>query len=273
MNRCKICGRPSGIYPLCKDCYQEEYGYYEDDYEDENDYDEDYYEDDYGYEEDYYDPTDTEYKNIKSLYTFDSIDHFNDYIQNLYNVENWTIASIPDKDRIEILSNKEYFQRIIEDFKSSKISPYHYKKTEILSYLDTLSLMHKIVNNIENEDFERNAKIIMEYVPNNYQGQDRCDYIITYRNLLIIFEFGRCIDRCNIKKRRTEKEQQLAKYEELIQNIVDKEIEIKTKAFIYQPEANENAEEENEIEINNTIKQIKKWLKSYHDAIDSLNEE
>lgn len=252
MNRCERCGRPSGFYRLCKECYDlENYKLFVN----KNGYDQE-----------------DKYSNIQSLYTFDSIPDFNDFIEDLYDVENWVISDLPDRERINLLSNKLYFQTIEEDFRSSKISPYPITKKEILSYLDTLSLMYKVVNNVDNEDFFRNAKIIMEYVPNNDNGKDRCDYIITYRNLLIIFEFGRCKDRNQIKERRNIKEEELDNYKKQIKRIVSKDIIIETQAFIYQPEVNYKAEQENEQEINNTVDLIEKWLEdNYRDAIDLLN--
>lgn len=254
--KCLICGEPSGVYPLCKNCYFS--GRY-DSLIDDLDFDEE--------------DEENQYSNIKSLYTFDSIWDFNEFTENLFDVENWEISDRSDEDRINALSKKQYFSKIKKDFEASNICPYPVSNKEILSYFDTLSLMYQIVNSIEEDNFSRNAKIIMEYVPKFDIGQDRCDYVIAYKNLLIIFEFGRCKNRSQIKNIRFKKESELEYYKSQIEKNVGKEIVIKTRAIIYQSETDSNAVEENDNEIDITIQQIENWLKyAYRDAIDYLDE-
>lgn len=256
-NKCKICGKPSGRYQFCYDCY------FENNINDYDDYDD--------YEEYETDDVFEDYQNaiserINSLYVFSSIYYFNEFVENLYDIENWEITNIPDEEKINVLQNKNYFLKLKKDFNSKNLSSYPITKKEILSYLDTLSIMHTILNKIESLTFQRNASIIMEYVPKFDQGKDRCDYLITYKNILIIFEFGKC-NYNNIKEIRTKKEKELNYYESMLKKITGKDTIIKTIAVVYSSGNNTN-------EINNVINLITHYINlANKNAIDYLIEE
>ena len=236
MFKCKICGKPSGRYQLCYDCYQNEYDEYND-YDDYDDYDEyDEYEDN-----DIFD----EYQNIitnkiNALYAFTSLEYFNSFVEELYDIQNWEISNLNDEERIQILKEKSYFLKLKKDFNSKNLSLSPITNKEILSYLDTLSIMYKILNNINILSFKRNATIIMEYVPKYNNGKDRCDYLITYKNIIIIFEFGKC-KNYNIKETRRKKVNELDYYEKMIKKITAKTTLIKPIEVIYS--SNDNTEE------------------------------
>ncbi len=216
----------------------------------------------------------TKYENIQSLYTFDSYFTFKNFCFDLYRIDKWQIYDTDEKERIDILESRPYFQKLKTDFNSKNLSPYNITNKEVLSYLDTLSVLYKILENIQNQDFKKNVKIIMEYVPKLDSGKDRCDYVLAYRNILMLFEFGKCNDRLKIKDRMIEKEKELSYYESQIKKIIGNEIIIKKHAIIYQPEKDDKTIEENFNTINNASTLIKKWIKeSNKNAIDYLNEE
>ncbi len=216
----------------------------------------------------------TKYDNIQSLYTFDSYFAFKNFCKNLYKVDKWQISDLDDNERINTLESKPYFQKLKNDFNSKKLCPYKIKSEEILSYLDTLNILFKILENIQNQDFKKNVKIIMEYVPKLDSGKDRCDYILAYKNILMLFEFGKCNDRTKIKDKMVKKEKELSYYESQIKKIIGNEIIIKKHAIIYQPERDDKTIEENFKTITDASTLIKKWIKeSNKNAIDYLNEE
>lgn len=214
------------------------------------------------------------YSFIQSLYTFESYFVFKSFVKDLYNIRNWKISDKTDDERIALIKDKDYFQKLKKDFNSRNICPYPITNKEVLSYLDTLNILYKVLEEITNQDFKKNVKIIMEYLPKNDLGKDRVDYVIAYKNILILIEFGRSSRRENLKETRMKKEDELDYYKKQIERIVDSsDIKIQTLPIIYQPEKDEQAIEENFNTIKNTANNIKKWINNpTKDAIDFLNE-
>jgi len=114
----------------------------------------------------------------------------------------------------------------------------------------------------------------MEYVPRYDKGKDRCDYVLAYKDSLMLLEFGKCMNKENAKNKKIEKDKMLSQYEQQIKRLVGSIIKIKTNPIIYFPEKDDESIQENFDIMKNTIQLIKRWIgEANKSAIDYLNEE
>lgn len=218
------------------------------------------------------------YKNIKSFKIFESLEEFLNYTEKLYSVENWIISDLSYQERVEKLKNKTYFNIIKNEFNSKKLLNKELSNNQLVSYLDTMHLMHFIIKEVLEENFYYNEemKIIMEYlIPGN--EKERVDYIIAFRNQLLLLEFSKANYFKEIKKIEKEKMQQVITYKERISKNLTNNINIIIQTFIYLPTNDNNDNIENNIDyiegkLNETIDIINNLInKATPFAIEQLD--
>lgn len=146
-------------------------------------------------------------------------------------IKNWIIPNIKYEERLEKLENSNLFKELYEKINKSK----HYKKSEILSWIDSLNLVYRIFNNeILHDELKRDARLIQEYsIP--YTRNNRCDFLIVKDNKICILEF-------TFKNSiYIEKAQQCFTYKQILQQFLPTNIEIISYVFSYSPEENDDS--------------------------------
>lgn len=178
--------------------------------------------------------------NIKALKVFDSIDEFNNFTENLYNVEYWQIYPDTYKNRAKQLNNTSYWVELKKIFETQKLINKEIGEEQLVSYFDTMNLMYYILSFINNQSIKNELKIIMEYRITTSE-KERPDYLLIYRNEIIILEFGNAVSIEKTKKLKTEKLNQLNEYENNLKNTLsNKNISFTKIPVIYLPDNNDN---------------------------------
>lgn len=177
---------------------------------------------------------------IKALKVFDNIKEFIKFTKNLYNVEYWEIYPETYKKRAEQLSSTSYWKELKELFQKKKLINKTISDEQLVSYFDTMNLMYFILCYIKKENIADEVKIIMEYQINTYE-KERPDYLLIYRNEIIILEFGNAFSYNNLKKCKSEKLNQLNEYENNLKNTLSNtNITYRKIPVIYLPDDVEN---------------------------------
>lgn len=155
------------------------------------------------------------------------------------------------EDRYDWVQDNSYVNKLHEIAKSNDIK---YDKYEIISWLDSQSIMLKLINKMEKLGFDNllnKVRIIQEFhIPFTNK---RADYLLVYENKIIIIEFS--YNKFENKDYHYNiKLNQVIGYKELISNILPKDIDIATYTFLLYPE--ENDENSNQEQIENFVEYI-----------------
>lgn len=137
------------------------------------------------------------------------------------------------EDRYDCVQDNSYVNKLHEIAKSNNIK---YDECETISWLDSQSIMLKVINKMEKFDYDNllnNMRIIQEFhIPFTNK---RADYSLIYENKIIIVEFSyNKFD--NEDYHYNIKLNQLIGHKELIINILSKNIDIGTFTFLIHPE-------------------------------------
>lgn len=211
-----------------------------------------------------------EYKNIKALKIHQNIFEYNKYVENLYKVNKWEIKSETYETRAEILSKYPYWDELKNEFNNKKLTDKYLTNSQLVSYFDTMYLMYQLLNDITSENIKKEMKIIQEYridMPN----KPRIDYLLVYRNDMILLEFGKSTIK-DLGKDLTEKQRQLEGYEKSLKNsLEDKEKYTLTSIpVVYLSEETDKNKEHNNDSLRSALKQINRALKNQRDAFEQL---
>jgi hypothetical protein len=136
---------------------------------------------------------------------------------------------------------------------------------EVISYFDTMTLLKRLDEKISIKEIQ----VFMEFsIP--YAHQKRIDYILTFKNTIIILEFSyfnendKSIKNDEYMKKYHEKLVQAMQYQTLLQNMIDSKIKIIPFVILYQPEY------DNEIEIKGSIEQNNNEIEKLCEMINSI---
>jgi hypothetical protein len=175
---------------------------------------------------------------IKSMMQFKGLIEFNRFTDFLV-VENWTIEKQLLKDRVQVYKEHTKYQFMKKEFYRNEISIWPLKEEEIITWLDTLLLLRRVLNNIKNQGFDlEQLMIFMEY-PLVYGNHMRSDYIFAYNRLIIVLEFGMFNqDEKRSEERYTKKLQESISYRQILSNLIDQSISVVNYVMIYKPEHN-----------------------------------
>ena len=122
--------------------------------------------------------------------------------------------------------------------------------------------MYKVFSSIDEESIVQEMKIIMEYVIPEL-SKPRIDYILTFRNSMILIEFSKTYTIENLSNETTKKTQQLIGYTDMLKsNITNKNINIIPHVCMYFDNSNEKNNEITKNTIINLQKKIYKVFKN-----------
>lgn len=167
----------------------------------------------------------------------------------------WKVFEMNIEDRYDWVQDNSYVNKLHEIAKSNDIK---YDKYEIISWLDSQSIMLKLINKMEKLGFDNllnKVRIIQEFhIPFTNK---RADYLLVYENKIIIIEFS--YNKFENKDYHYNiKLNQVIGYKELISNILPKDIDIATYTFLLYPEdVDENSNKE---QIENFVEYIKFFM-------------
>lgn len=180
---------------------------------------------------------------MKSLKKFDSINEFYRFSDVLIN-DQWKIEKQLLKERVEVYKNHFLFKSMKEDFENKNISIFQLKDEEVITWLDTLILLRRTLNNISNQFVDLSKIIILMEYPLIYGNHMRVDYIILIERLVIVLEFGMFNqDERRSEERFTKKLQESIAYRQIITNSVEQSLNIVNYVMIYKPEYDRKSNE------------------------------
>lgn len=162
--------------------------------------------------------------NCLKEYTYQN---FEEFLEEELELFYWEIWDTDLKTRINTAKNHKRFEILQELSIESDIDA---NDSEVLSWIDTLRTLYKtleyIPNNIKDE-----IKIIQEYkIP---FSKKRADYLLLYRNKILILEFSFTRDEEQDYKVKLK---QVLGYKELMMDLLPNNIDIGTYVFLLKPE-------------------------------------
>ncbi|MBU1093128.1 MAG: hypothetical protein KKH01_01560 [Firmicutes bacterium] len=173
---------------------------------------------------------------IKSMYIFEGIHQFNIF-SNFIEQSNWKIENQLLKERVIKYRNEEFYIGLQQTFNSQQLTIWELKQEEIVTWIDTISLLRRILLQLfKNGISVENINIIMEY-PLVFGNHMRSDYLIVYDRLIIVLEFGMFNqDEKRSEERYTKKLQESINYRQIISNLVSSSVNVINYVMIYRPE-------------------------------------
>lgn len=211
---------------------------------------------------------------IKAMYSFKGIADFNRFSEFLEK-EQWKIEKQLLKERAEKYKEKEWFVELSQTFKNKNISIWELRKEEVITWLDTMLIMRRLMFELYKKGIKAEGiDIFMEY-PLVYGNHMRTDYLIIYERLIVVVEFGMFNqDEKRSEERYTKKLQESINYRQIIGNLVSDKISVINYAMIYRPEYNRTTKKtmEGNIAHNSAeIKLLSKFLRHNIHIQDSLS--
>lgn len=212
-----------------------------------------------------------ETENIKAFKIFDNFNKFIDYVENLYNVKYWFISSDSYEERASKLKDSPYYSEIKNEFNSKNLLNKKITHSQLVSFFDTMFLMHAIIKAITNKELINECSIIMECViPGT--AKERIDYALCFRNQILLLEFSKANSIDDIKKVDKEKTEQVNRYQQNLKKYLSNQIEITTQTCIYVSTLYYNEKQVNINACANVTKIINNLVKrTYPNAINELN--
>jgi hypothetical protein len=169
-----------------------------------------------------------------SLLYFHNPTDFSKFIEELNIYNDWKIEKGTMNERGESIRNKRYTNYLREKFNNKKMFRRSVSISEIVSWLDSFVIMKrffdKLSDNIEDVEFN-GIELCCEYMI-KMSKKMRIDFVIRYKNIVILIEFRMVNNYTKIKTTWNKKKVELLVYKELIENYTQPDIRILTFAFI-----------------------------------------
>lgn len=182
-----------------------------------------------------------DYSKIKCFKFFDNIKDFYNYSNNLYSCCTWSIFNSDYNTRALSLSSSSFYNDFKNDFNSLKLCNSNISDEQAISILDTMSLMYIFFKKLQekNKDIFDEIKLVMELlIPNN--EKNRIDYVILFRNSIILLEFGLCNSFNNLKDVSEKKKNQINDYKNELEKYLSNKIIISTESIVYSSDYSRN---------------------------------
>lgn len=174
--------------------------------------------------------------NIKSMAIFNNMGELASFTSDLDDLS-WQIEKEYLKDRVVYYSKLKLYQKLKKMFNDKQISIFPLKEEEIITWIDTLCLLKRLMILLFKKGVQTDKiSIIMEY-PLIFGNHMRADYLLIYDHLLIVLEFGMFNqDERRSEERYTKKLQESISYRQLLSNLVSDKIDVVNYVMIYRPE-------------------------------------
>lgn len=168
-----------------------------------------------------------------ALLIFQEIEHYHSFRKELLRNIEWDLSNDDLQERADKIKDENCYKRLKYLFKQKKLNENEVSDMELVSWLDTQFIMDIIINKLD-ECILRDLKMLVEFqVP--FTRQERIDWILCYKNNIIIVEFGST--RKNFRDLKLRKTNELLNYKEKLSNILNNNFNIYTYAFLYKLES------------------------------------
>jgi hypothetical protein len=173
---------------------------------------------------------------IKCLYFFKQLNETATLLNTLDQM-NWRIEKEYLKDRVIFYQKTEIYQKLKNDFLVKKLTIWPLKDEEIITWMDTLSLVSRIMLKLFKSGIQTNKiSLVMEY-PIVFGNHMRTDYLLIYDRLIIVLEFGMFNqDEKRSEERYTKKLQESNSYRQILDNLLKPGVDVVNYVMIYRPE-------------------------------------
>jgi hypothetical protein len=216
-------------------------------------------------------------KNAQALIVGDNLEKLiNEYSDNV-RVKNWKIQRGSEQERSSgVIKYDTKIKRLINSQLNLNID-----KKAIVSYYDTISILKRLHDQLENV---KNIEVFMEFsIP--FAHQKRIDYLLAFKNTLIILEFsyfnelnenGKLKEKSEYMNVYHDKLLQAMQYEKLLKNLINDKIQIFPVVILYKPEysKDDNIEIKENIKSNNTeIEDLAQLIKILYNKDTTASQE
>lgn len=173
-----------------------------------------------------------------SMIAFDSILDFRGFYRNLNLYNDWTITMEKNNQRGERIKDRQYVTYLRELFMQKQLFRRNISIAEIVSLLDSYSIMMRLIHQLESmvgTERLKNLKMYSEYKI-YFSKNRRIDYVLEYGKRLLLVEFRVSFTFPNLSSMWQKKETELLFYKELLSNYIPESYKIHLFAFIAMPE-------------------------------------
>lgn len=173
---------------------------------------------------------------VKSMFKFTSGQQFKTFVEAIDKM-NWKIEKQLLKERSEKYNQTFIYQMLKKQFYQENISIWPLKDEEIITWIDTLTILRRTIDQIEIMGVQLDKlHIIMEY-PLVYGNHMRTDYLLVYDRLIIVLEFGMFNqDEKRSEERYTKKLQDSINHRQVLANMIDSRVKVVNYVLVYRPE-------------------------------------
>jgi len=211
---------------------------------------------------------------INAMYNFKNINEFIKF-SNVISQMSWNIEKQLLKNRVDFYASMDIISSLRNQFKAREISIWPLKEEEIITWLDTLSIMRRLMLIVFEKGIEIDKlQIFMEY-PLLYGNHMRADYLMIYDRLIIVLEFGMFNqDEKRTEERYTKKLQDSINYRQILSNLISREVKIVNYSMIYRPEFDRSSKtqiDENIVYNNKEILMLSVFINKLMKEQDSLS--
>lgn len=171
---------------------------------------------------------------LHCLKEFQTVNQFLQFTKRLEDSK-WNIEKQLLTDRYHVHKDHELFMELKKKYLENNLSIFMLKDEEVITWLDTLTLLRRsILKLFERGLVHEEIKIIMEY-PFVLGNQMRSDYILVFKQSVIIIEFGMFNqDEKRKEERYTKKIQENIGHRHILSNLI--KADIYTYVTMYRPE-------------------------------------
>lgn len=169
-----------------------------------------------------------------SMVSFGSLDGFKSFYYDFDFYSDWKITTARNNLRGEVIRDKPYVNRIRELFAEKKLFRRNISIAEIVSILDSYSIMMRAFDKLKalcnNEEWSA-IKLHSEYKI-YFSKNRRIDFVLEYEERLLLIEFRVSNIFPNVSTIWQKKENELLVYKELLNNYLSDSYKIHLYAFI-----------------------------------------
>lgn len=170
----------------------------------------------------------------ESLFHFHSPMDFYSFINSLDIYNEWKIGNGTMNSRGESIRNKGYTNFLRDKFNNKNMFRRSVSISEIVSWLDSFVIMKRFFDKLRitiDSSVFNEIDIYCEYMI-KMSKKMRIDFILKYKDIIILLEFRMVKDFRKIKPTWSKKKLELLVYRELLENYISTETKILTFAFI-----------------------------------------
>ena len=209
---------------------------------------------------------------IKCLYRFNCLSEFARFTEFVLE-SNWKIEKQLLKNRVIKYCKMKQYIMLKNKFNEKNISIFSLKDEEVITWIDTMSLLRKILFGLYKKGINTESMIILMEYPLVFGNHMRTDYVLVYNRLIVVLEFGMFNqNEKRSEERYTKKLQESISYRQILQNMVSSEIKVVNYVMIYKPEydrENKACLDNNILYNNNECKKIIMFLSHHIDHEDN----